>query len=55
MTYQAKLGATVFTVTPEFGPPPYMWTNAKGRPLESQWDINVFMKELIKARLTIIV
>ncbi len=28
------------TMTTEFGPPPYMWTNVHDNsPIESQWDI----------------
>lgn len=42
----------LFTVTPEFGPYPYMvhvpYTQA---PISSQWDINFFMMEMIRKRL----
>ena len=47
--YQKSTDADFFTVTTEFGPPPYMWTNnADNSPIESQWDINDFMKELLR-------
>jgi sugar phosphate isomerase/epimerase len=47
--YQKFTGADFFTMTPEFGPPPYMWTRAEDNlPVASQWEINVFMKELLK-------
>lgn len=46
-----KNGATGFTITPEFGAPPYLhlfpYTQ---QPIVSQWDINVFMMELLKKR-----
>jgi hypothetical protein len=48
---QKDQSAKQFTFTPEFGPPPYMqlqpFTNT---PLASQWDINVYMMNLLKER-----
>lgn len=48
---QAKKGAGTCTITPEFGPYPYMsyqcFTN---EPVANQWEINVFMKDLLKTR-----
>lgn len=42
-------GMKSITVTPEFGPPPYMWTNLKDNsPVASQWEINLFIKQLFK-------
>lgn len=45
-------GAGVLTITPEFGPPPYLpvlpWSQM---PVASQWDINVHMMHLLRARL----
>jgi sugar phosphate isomerase/epimerase len=39
------------TITPEFGPPPYMsYKNNTREPVASQWEINCFMKELLRAR-----
>jgi sugar phosphate isomerase/epimerase len=48
---RSKQGVVVQTITPEFGPIPYMpahpYTNT---PLASQWDINVYMLHLLKER-----
>ncbi len=45
-------GQSLFTITPEFGPPPYMSTVPFTQvPLSSQWDNNVFMKDYLKATL----
>jgi len=42
-------GAQMITVTPEFGPPPYMWTRLdNNEAVASQWDINLFIQQLIK-------
>lgn len=39
------------TVTPEFGPPPYMVTgNRQEQPHEIQWRINLWMKEMLEKR-----
>ena len=47
--YQKAKKADFFTMTTEFGPPPYMWTKTDDNtPIESQWEINLFMKELLK-------
>ncbi len=49
--WQSKQGNECFTITPEFGPPPYMWVHSKtGKPVANQWDINVFMKNIIRKR-----
>ncbi|MBC7423694.1 MAG: sugar phosphate isomerase/epimerase [Ferruginibacter sp.] len=48
LAHQKSIGTPVFTITPEFGPPPYMWVNPiDNTPIASQWDINVFMKDLL--------
>ena len=47
--YQKAKKADFFTMTTECGPPPYMWTKTDDNtPIESQWEINLFMKELLK-------
>jgi len=47
-----KQGQTVFTITPEFGPAPYMPTAPFSQePLSNQWDNNVFMKDYLKDKL----
>ena len=44
-------GATTFTITPEFGPPPYMvFANRKGSPEQEQWRVNHWMKSLLEKR-----
>lgn len=48
LTYRHSVGTEFFTITPEFGPPPYMWTNMNDNlPIANQWDINLFMKNLL--------
>ena len=40
------------TVTPEFGPPPYMPCSPySGRPCASQWEINLYMMNLLRREL----
>jgi hypothetical protein len=40
-----------FTITPEFGPYPYMTILPHTRePVSNQWDINVYMMQLLKQR-----
>lgn len=42
-------GATQCTITPEFGPYPYMALQVNSTtPVASQWDINCFMKTLLE-------
>jgi sugar phosphate isomerase/epimerase len=39
------------TITPEFGPYPYMsYKNNTTEPIASQWEINCYMKNLLKSR-----
>lgn len=48
---QRKRGADSLTITPEFGPPPYLPTLPHtGMPVASQWDINVYMMQLLRQR-----
>ncbi|TGV00240.1 sugar phosphate isomerase/epimerase family protein [Flavivirga rizhaonensis] len=43
--------APYITISPEFGPFPYMvMMPFTGLPISSQWDINLYMKNLLKAR-----
>ena len=47
--YQQSIGSDTFTLTTEFGPTPYMWISLKDNlPVADQWDINVFMKDLLR-------
>ena len=42
-----------FTITPEFGPVPYMQIQPFTRmPISNQWDINVYMMEMLRDRYT---
>lgn len=42
---------SVVTITPEFGPVPYMVAMPyTQQPLANQWDVNVFMMELLRKR-----
>ena len=44
-------GASYCTITPEFGPPPYMvFANRNGAPHEEQWRLNFWMKEYLEKR-----
>lgn len=39
------------TITPEFGPSPYMMNMpATGMPVADQWELNVYMKDLLRDR-----
>ena len=46
-----EMGDSEFTITSEFGPPPYMpvlpFTE---QPVSSQWEINKYMKNLLRSR-----
>ena len=51
MVIQAKKGAEFCTITPEFGPYPYMSYKCNtNEPVADQWAINCYMKDLLKAR-----
>lgn len=44
-------GTAVLTITPEFGPAPYMPALPyTAMPVASQWDINVYMMDLLRER-----
>src|SRR5205085_5995170 len=45
--HMKQLGAEYCTITPEFGPPPYLvFANRSGTPFEEQWRLNKWMKDL---------
>jgi hypothetical protein len=49
VAYRKKNGSRVFTITPEFGPAPYMPALPFSRePLANQWDVNVQMKNYLQ-------
>lgn len=51
IAYQRAAGISKCTITPEFGPYPYMTYHPNTQtPIASQWEINCFMKELLKKR-----
>ncbi|HKO80056.1 MAG TPA: hypothetical protein VJU78_06670 [Chitinophagaceae bacterium] len=51
IAHQQKSGASIMTITPEFGPLPYMPSVPYTRqPLASQWEINIHMMQLLKKR-----
>ncbi|HWB92749.1 MAG TPA: TIM barrel protein [Puia sp.] len=42
-------GETLFTITPEFGPPPYMQTEeSTGKPVADQFELNCFIKDRVR-------
>jgi len=46
-----QAGDTQCTITPEFGPPPYMvFANREGSPQQEQWRLNKWMKSLFEKR-----
>ncbi len=48
---RARNGATYCTITPEFGPPPYMvFANRNGSAEHEQWRLNKWMKNLLEKR-----
>ena len=50
----AGRGDRQLTITPEFGPPPYMWTNvADAQPVASQWDVNLYIREWFKSQFSL--
>ena len=52
ITIKKAAGHSLFTISPEFGPVPYMPTAPYTQhPLSNQWDNNVFMMEYLRASL----
>jgi sugar phosphate isomerase/epimerase len=49
--HKKNSGEQVFTITPEFGPPPYMATlPSTGLPVADQFEINNYMKNELRKR-----
>ena len=49
INHQKSMKTEIFTITPEFGPQPYMWSSLQDNsPVADQWEINRFMKDLLK-------
>lgn len=54
ITHLRASGATQCTITPEFGPYPYLpYQVGTTTPVASQWDINCFMKTLLEQRYSL--
>ena len=52
--YKKSIGDTLFTISPEFGPDPYMPVQPFTKePLSNQWNNNVFMKNTLKQKLVL--
>jgi sugar phosphate isomerase/epimerase len=50
--FRRDAGADFLTVTPEFGPPPYMPTHpASGLPLADAWELNCWMADFLRREL----
>jgi len=48
---KSKKGSDIFTITPEYGAPPYQLLHPQTlKPLVSQWEINLWMKEILTIR-----
>jgi len=48
---RVKTEEAVLTITPEFGPYPYMvHLPGSNLPISNQWDVNCYMKDLLKKR-----
>jgi isocitrate lyase len=46
-----EAGANTCTITPEFGPPPYLvFANRNGTAQQEQWRVNLWMKDLLAQR-----
>ena len=49
---QKNNGKRWLTMTPEFGPPPYLWTDpSSNKPIANQWEINRYIKDLLRQQL----
>ena len=52
--YKKSIGDTLFTISPEFGPDPYMPVQPFTKePLSNQWNNNVFMKNTLKQKIVL--
>jgi len=51
VSFQKAAGAKRITITPEFGPEPYMFSVPGTKvPIADQWEINLYMMKLLRAR-----
>jgi len=52
LMHKKKSGTTLFTITPEFGPEPYMPVTPFTKiPLSNQWNNNTYMLQLLKENI----
>ena len=52
--YKKSKGDFLFTISPEFGPDPYMPVQPFTKePLSNQWNNNVFMKNTLKQKIVL--
>ena len=49
IAHHNSIDTNTFTITPEFGPPPYMWV-VDEKPVASQWDINLYIKKRLEEK-----
>ena len=50
--HRREEGWTSFTITPEFGPYPYMTILPDSKqPIANQWDVNIFMMDYLRSAL----
>lgn len=51
INYKIANGEQTFTITPEFGPEPYMMLIPQtNTPIANQWDINLYMMNMLRSR-----
>jgi sugar phosphate isomerase/epimerase len=51
INYHLEAGSPYVTITPEFGPAPYMQALPfTKQPIANQWEINLYMVDLLKSR-----
>lgn len=51
ITHRLQAGYTTSTITPEFGPPPYMVLAGRSiDPQQEQWGLNLWMKNVLEER-----
>jgi hypothetical protein len=52
LDYKKSINQSYFTITPEFGPAPYMPLEPYSKkPVANQWEINTFMMNTLKQKL----
>lgn len=49
-----KSGRAMISITPEFGPAPYMWTDRNNKPVADQWELNTYMMTILRERFALL-